>query len=145
MQKLIHRFAFIGSCSIFCLCIFGAVRAQSPAQDIALLRQKVEKKQLVAQAKQERRFRPVAFVFGLGLKAYQAGISEQLATNCAFETTCSRFSSQLVHEFGFVKGYFLTFDRISRCTKISSMETYPIRLNGSQKIKETVADFRMKQ
>ncbi len=93
------------------------------------------------QQKGKRSWNPLASGYQLGIKFYQRGISEQLAANCAFELTCSRFSGAMVKEYGFVKGYFLTFDRVSRCSRISSLETFPIRLNAQGKIIETPADF----
>ncbi|MBS1505718.1 MAG: membrane protein insertion efficiency factor YidD [Bacteroidetes bacterium] len=92
-------------------------------------------------AKKTWRWNPITNGYLLGVTFYQRAISEQMATNCAFELTCSRFSKQMVHEFGIIKGYFLTFDRLSRCTRISPLETYPIRLTATGKILETPADF----
>ena len=46
---------------------------------------------------------------------YKSILSEQISANCEFETSCSTFSFQSIDEFGFVKGFFLTADRLTRC------------------------------
>jgi putative component of membrane protein insertase Oxa1/YidC/SpoIIIJ protein YidD len=93
----------------------------------------------------KRSWNPLSIGYQTGIKFYQKVISEQLATSCAFELTCSRFSSAMVKEHGFLKGYFLTFDRLSRCSRIATVETYPIRLNQQNKIIEAPADFHFHQ
>ena len=125
---------------VLSMLVSGAVQAQSVAADLALLTEHANPKEKVIKKKNHTR-NPLALGYLFGIKIYQHAISEQLATDCAFELTCSRFSSAMVKEYGFVKGYFLTFDRVSRCTKISMMETYPVRLTAKGKIIETTADF----
>ncbi len=117
-----------------------AVQAQSVAGDLSLLQEQARPKEQADQNRNRTR-NPLTLGYLLGIKIYQRAISEQLATDCAFDLTCSRFSKALVKDYGFFKGYFLTFDRVSRCTKISMMETYPVRLNAKGKIIETTADF----
>jgi putative component of membrane protein insertase Oxa1/YidC/SpoIIIJ protein YidD len=114
--------------------------AQDAGNDLRLMQQHATSTPGPARARQ-RTWNPLTLTYRLGLGFYQRVISEQLATNCAFELTCSRFSGAMVKEFGFAKGFFLTFDRISRCNKISAMETYPVRLNAQGRIKESPADF----
>lgn len=117
------------------------VSAQSFRSDFDLLEKSEKKTAATTPVKKTRHWNPLANGYLLGVTFYQRVISEQMATNCAFELTCSRFSKQMVSEFGIVKGYFLTFDRLSRCTRISPLETYPIRLSATGKILETPADF----
>lgn len=117
------------------------LQAQSAEKDFSLLDLQ-EKTTEIKSARKARSWNPLSIGYQTGIKFYQKVISEQLATTCAFELTCSRFSSAAVHEFGFVKGYFLTFDRLTRCSQIATLETYPIRLNQQHKIIETPADFR---
>ncbi len=122
------------------LILSGNSQAQSFENDLALLGQS-QKVSTSAQSKKIRSWNPLSISYQLGIKFYQKAISEQLATSCAFELTCSRFSSAIVKDQGFLKGYFLTFDRLSRCSKISVMESLPIRLTKQGKIMETPADF----
>ncbi len=116
------------------------LQAQSIEKDFLLLGQQ----ETTSDSKPTRKIRswnPLSIGYQVGIKFYQKVISEQLATSCAFELTCSRFSSAAVREHGFIKGYFLTFDRLTRCSQIATLETYPIRLNQQHKIIETPADF----
>jgi putative component of membrane protein insertase Oxa1/YidC/SpoIIIJ protein YidD len=118
----------------------GNCQAQSFENDLVLLGQS-QKVSGPTQSKKIHGWNPLSISYQLGIKFYQKAISEQLATSCAFELTCSRFSSAIVRDQGFLKGYFLTFDRLSRCSKISVMESLPIRLTKQGKIIETPADF----
>lgn len=115
--------------------------AQDSTADWVLLQRSVAQQVEAKKPIPARTWNPLKLTYRLGLGFYQNVISSQLATNCAFELTCSRYSGAMVKEFGLMKGYFLTFDRISRCTKISSMETYPVRLTALGKIRETPEDF----
>lgn len=133
MRLLIVFLFSAGSC-------FQAV-AQDANTDWSLLLNTAKPVAGEEKPKTPRIWNPLTVTYRLGLGFYQNVISSQLATNCAFELTCSRYSGTMVKEFGLVKGYFLTFDRISRCTKIAAMETYPVRLNAQGKIKETPEDF----
>ncbi|MBS1557987.1 MAG: membrane protein insertion efficiency factor YidD [Bacteroidetes bacterium] len=115
--------------------------AQSTHQDLILLKQpKATTQPVIAQSKRKS---PITRFYLLGVKIYQHSISEQLATNCSFELTCSRFSRAMINEYGLIKGYFLTFDRLSRCNVISPLETFPVRLTKQGKIIEYVDDFRL--
>jgi putative membrane protein insertion efficiency factor len=53
---------------------------------------------------------------------YQKGISPQISAACLYETTCSNFSKEAIHEFGLFKGVFLTADRLLRCNRSSARE-----------------------
>ncbi|HCW08621.1 MAG TPA: hypothetical protein DGG95_14780 [Cytophagales bacterium] len=125
---------------IFLMVNIKTISAQSVENDLLLLSQN-QKSNEATPTKRNKTKNPLSIGFQLGIKLYQKVISEQLATSCAFELTCSRFSSAMVREYGFVKGYFLTFDRLNRCTPITTEETYPIRLNQQNRIIETPADF----
>jgi len=124
------------------LLLIASIEAHTKSinNDFLLLNQN-HKGQELTQSKKNRSWNPLAIGYQAGIKVYQKVISEQLATSCAFELTCSRFSSAMVKEHGFVKGYFLTFDRLVRCSQIVSLETLPIRLNRQNKVIETPADF----
>ena len=114
--------------------------AQSIDKDLLLLNPN-HSQQESTHLKKSLSWNPLSIGYQTGIKVYQKVISEQLATSCAFELTCSRFSSAMVREHGFLKGYFLSFDRLSRCTQIATLETFPIRLNLNGKIIETPSDF----
>ncbi len=124
----------------FFLIFQSSLQAQSLEKDLDLLALSQKTISLPHLKKKQSR-NPLSIGYQLGIKLYQKAISEQLATSCAFELTCSRFSSAMVAEQGFLKGYFLTFDRLSRCTKIATIESLPVRINKQGKIIESPADF----
>ncbi len=84
---------------------------------------------------------PLYWVYKGSLGLYQKHISPQLATNCIYETSCSRFSRKLIHHHGLIKGFFLSCDRISRCNRITLAESSPLRLNRSGKVIEHPEDY----
>ncbi len=49
------------------------------------------------------------------VKLYQAIVSSQDNSVCNFTPSCSRFSSSVIRETGFLKGLLLTSDRLQRC------------------------------
>ena len=49
------------------------------------------------------------------IRVYQEVISPQDLPSCVFHPSCSRFSLAALREFGSVKGYLLTADRLLRC------------------------------
>lgn len=91
----------------------------------------------------KRSFRPMSLLYAGTLGFYQTQISPQWGANCAFEITCSHFSKKLVQEYGLAKGFFLSFDRIGRCSKISFFETSPIRINSYGKIIDDVEFYKL--
>jgi putative component of membrane protein insertase Oxa1/YidC/SpoIIIJ protein YidD len=128
---------------IFFLLVAGQISAQSLENDLAML---IPKQLVTSHIKKghdsKKNWNPLHLGYRAGITFYQKAISEQLATNCAFELTCSRFSKEMTKEYGLTKGYFLTFDRIARCNKISTLETFPTRINANGKIIETSNDFK---
>jgi len=130
--------------ALVCICFSASCRleAQSFENDFAHLNHPQTSHESV-QVNKKSVWNPLSLSYQLGIKFYQKVISEQLATSCAFEITCSRFSSSMVRDYGFVKGYFLSFDRLSRCSRISTMETLPIRLSQHGKIIEAPVDFHI--
>ncbi len=51
------------------------------------------------------------------IKFYQNYISKYILTgnNCRFNPTCSEYSIQAYRKYGFIKGTYLTINRIMRC------------------------------
>lgn len=88
-----------------------------------------------------QKINPVYWIYRGGLRLYQTHVSPQLASNCIYETSCSRFSNELINHFGIVKGVFLSCDRITRCNRVTFVESSPLRRNSQGKIVEKVEDF----
>lgn len=120
-------------CFLICLTTAETLAAQDIVSDLRLLQQQtVLVKSFGAQKK--RSINPLSILYGGTLGFYQSQVSPQWGTNCAFELTCSRYSREMVSEFGLVKGFFLSLDRMGRCNKITFFETLPVRINSQGKI-----------
>lgn len=88
---------------------------------------------------------PLYWMYQGSIGFYQRHVSPQLATGCIYETSCSRFSRKLIGEYGLVKGFFLSCDRISRCNRVTHSETSRLRFTPEGKIKEDVSHFSFRQ
>jgi putative component of membrane protein insertase Oxa1/YidC/SpoIIIJ protein YidD len=90
------------------------------------------------------KYNPVSLLFGGGLFFYQKVISPQIVMGCAFNPSCSNFSKECVHEFGVVKGIFLSADRLTRCTRLSSIDFHPIMFDENKKVNDLPIYYRTK-
>ena len=90
------------------------------------------------------KYNPVSLVFGGGLFFYQKIISPQIVMGCAFNPSCSNFSKGCVNEFGIVKGVFLSADRLTRCTRLSSIDFHPILFDENDKVTDLPIYYRTK-
>lgn len=128
------------------LCFFMAAITCSYAQyvmsDIDLLNLKSTEKAPIRE-KRKLNLNPLHLMYEASIGIYQKHISSQIGANCIYEVTCSRFSRQLVAEFGVTKGFFLSLDRVGRCNKLSFMETPPTRLNPLGKVVEHLQDYHL--
>ena len=68
------------------------------------------------------KYNPVSLTLGSLLYVYQKFISPQFATNCPYEVSCSEFSKVAIRRYGFLKGIFLTSDRLTRCTQFAAID-----------------------
>ncbi len=96
-----------------------AVRAQS--DDMAVLKQHTQKYEAAEMGQYKRivkiqkTYNPVKLLLYVPLFAYQKVVSEQISASCSFEPSCSVFSILAIKKLGFIKGLFLTADRLTRC------------------------------
>ena len=60
-------------------------------------------------------YNPIKLLANTLLFGYQNILSEQIQANCGFEPSCSQFSKEAINELGFIRGIFLTADRLTRC------------------------------
>ena len=82
------------------------------------------------------KYNPVSLLFGGALYFYQGVISKQIMQGCAFEPSCSNFSRQSIRKFGIIKGVALSTDRLTRCTRLSSIDFHPVMFNPSGKVND---------
>ncbi|GAA5035934.1 hypothetical protein GCM10011506_31540 [Marivirga lumbricoides] len=105
-------------------------------KDLETVHEETPKKSLL------QKINPLRILYNGSLGFYQKNISVQIAANCVFAKTCSHFSKDLTNEFGILGGMVLSIDRLSRCNRISILETSPLNFDEKGKIKESVNDYR---
>jgi putative component of membrane protein insertase Oxa1/YidC/SpoIIIJ protein YidD len=109
---------------------------------------KIQKKRKVSYVFKDKnwaiKYNPVSLIFGGGLFFYQKVISPQIVMGCAFNPSCSNFSKGCVHEFGVAKGIFLSADRLTRCTRLSSIDFHPILFDENKKVNDLPIYYRTK-
>jgi len=49
------------------------------------------------------------------IRVYQYIISPLFPPSCRFTPTCSRYATEAIERYGFVKGMFLAIKRLARC------------------------------
>lgn len=76
-----------------------------------------------------KKYNPVSLTFGGLLYIYQNAITYQFAAGCIYCPTCSEFSKRSIKEFGLFKGFLLSADRLSRCSKIAATDIHPLRID----------------
>ncbi len=112
--------------SLICLMAgFGCLAQQFADADLALLQQGNFKPAsselprrnfLISGNTFVARYNPVKLFFSSSMYFYQNVVSVQLNSNCPFHHNCSAFSKLCIAEHGLVKGFFLTGDRLTRCS-----------------------------
>ena len=82
------------------------------------------------------KYNPVSLFFGGSLFFYQKVISPQIMAGCAFDPSCSNFSKQCIKIYGMPKGLALSADRLTRCTRLSSIDFHPVLFNDNGKVND---------
>lgn len=72
---------------------------------------------------------------------YKSFLSEQFAANCAFGPSCSQFAVAIIKEKGFLKGYLLTLDRLTRCHGHVDSQNSILNLNTEYDIYNDTPDM----
>jgi len=68
------------------------------------------------------------------IKLYQYTISPLLGNKCRHTPSCSQYSIEAIHEWGFFKGFWLGFKRVIRCHPWGTHGYDPVpRKNEEQK------------
>lgn len=89
-----------------------------------------------------RHKRVVPYLFKPGFLAFKHVIYNQMGMTCIYQHPCMDFCGALIESYGFLKGYFLAFDRIVRCNRLSPIETYPSGLTAYGKLIDSVSDYQ---
>ncbi len=91
------------------------------------------------------KYNPLSLFLGSLMYVYQSYFSKQFSAGCLFNPSCSNMSKQFISEFGLIKGFFLSADRLTRCNRIAATGVHPIRINQNDgKIHENAEMFRVK-
>ncbi|HRK28300.1 MAG TPA: membrane protein insertion efficiency factor YidD [Chitinophagales bacterium] len=91
------------------------------------------------------RYNPLALALTGSMYLYQNAISTQLNKQCLYGLSCSNFSKEAIREFGWVKGVFITADRLLRCNRISALDLNLITLNPKTgRFTDVPAQYRIK-
>ena len=85
--------------------------------------------------------RVVPYLFKPGFLVFKHGIYNQMGLTCIYDHPCMDFCGDLIERFGLVKGYFLSFDRIVRCNRLTPLETYPSSLAKGGKIVDCISYY----
>lgn len=67
---------------------------------------------------------------------YSNHLSEQILNDCIYSPSCSVFSHGAIRHFGFIKGLFLTGDRLMRCNRTSMINIAPVKFRNDNKIED---------
>lgn len=138
---------------LFIIGLIGGVQAQQlDSADVQLLRAATSPVDHSYDARHvtygftpgKRTWNPVYHVLSSSMYVYQSVVSPIISRRCAFSPTCSAYSKALLHEYGLLKGTFLTADRLMRCNRISLSDknNQYILVNEHGRIYESVDRYR---
>lgn len=140
----------------FATCIFIVCALNMPAQEIAgnilLLKETEEKNILFEEKRQVKflktkssnpviRFNPVTLAFASMMFLYQKTLSAQVSADCRFNPSCSSFSKDAIHRFGFVKGIALSADRLTRCNRIAATDAPLTSYDSHFRVKDPAENY----
>lgn len=92
------------------------------------------------------KYNPISLFFGGMLFMYQNTITYQFSADCLYNPSCSEYSKQSIRQYGFVKGCFLSADRITRCNRISATGIHYLKINKhNHKCNDIVELYSMKR
>ncbi len=89
------------------------------------------------------KYNPLSLVFGGSLLFYQRVVSKQIMMGCAFNPSCSNFSKQSIKQYGLLKGIALSTDRLTRCTKLSSIDFHPVLFDKNGKVNDSPTIYKL--
>ena len=90
------------------------------------------------------RYNPLTLILKSSMFFYQHSISPQLISNCQYELTCSNFSKKVIFEYGFIKGIFLTADRLMRDSPSSISDYKYFNISENNKAFDKIEYYRIR-
>jgi putative component of membrane protein insertase Oxa1/YidC/SpoIIIJ protein YidD len=118
---------------------------KGPKQDTTKILQKRNVSYTFKDKKWIAKYNPVSLFWGYTLYFYQKVISPQIVMGCVFNPSCSNFSKACIHQFGLIKGIFLSTDRLTRCTRLSSIDFHPIMFDKDNKVNDLPEYYSVKK
>jgi putative component of membrane protein insertase Oxa1/YidC/SpoIIIJ protein YidD len=86
------------------------------------------------------RLNPLHHVAAAMLYLYQNLLSEQIGSDCMFETSCSEYTKQRIGAKGLIRGTLDGFNQISECQRGTLYEHPRVAVNPEKKIINSVSD-----
>ncbi len=73
--------------------------------------------------------------------AYQKTLAPQISASCLYHPSCSEFSKELFQNFGILKAFLSTTDRLMRCDRISATDIRHQQVDPSSGKKNESSDY----
>lgn len=87
------------------------------------------------------KYNPISLTLGSLLYIYQNTISYQFSSDCLYNPSCSEFSKRAIKRYGFIKGCFLSADRLTRCNRMSATGINFLKIDESNHRCNDIIDF----
>ena len=117
-----------------------ASQAQNYVSDFALIKTQHEPEVKTKHKPRFIYFTPPYWVYKFGEKM----IKPQMAISERFEMKLGQFVKHSFKEFGPIKGYFMSIDRINRTGRLGYVDFPSVRLTTEQRIIDTPQYYRLK-
>ncbi|MBI9076178.1 MAG: membrane protein insertion efficiency factor YidD [Desulfatibacillum sp.] len=81
---------------------------------------------------------------GFMITVYQRALSPVGGARCRMHPSCSRYGRQCLEEFGLMRGYIMTCDRLLRCGRDEITLAPYVWVNGKKKCWDPVSENSLK-
>lgn len=88
------------------------------------------------------KYNPISLLFGGSLYIYQNRISPLIQFGCLYEPSCSEFAKQSLKNFNIIKAVLLSADRLTRCTRASSIDLHPVFMLDNNKFFDPIEIYK---
>lgn len=88
------------------------------------------------------KYNPLFVLFGGSLYIYQNKISPLIQFGCLYEPSCSEFARQSLKNFNLLKGILLSADRLTRCTRASSIDLHTVFMLDNNKYFDPIEIYK---
>lgn len=118
MNKL-REIVIIG---ILCLPLFNCAQNSKFIDSLFYEKPTIKEKKIV---KPKFKYNPIGYLGTGALFVYQNIISEQIQASCSYQISCSEFTKQCIHNYGFLKGTFIGLNQLLSCVPFAIEDTSP--------------------